>query len=345
MLIGALNWGVDAHKNDDDAERWRHTHLPKPSAVWWSCARDLLYPRRVDIKWHSPPLLTRIAGRDRLNRAELVHEIARACQKHRLALDRVMDALRHPASAARLAYCLLRWAAPRMGSKSEEVALSLIVLRCTAPPLLERRVCDVCFRFAFPGKRRCRFHTRSKVVDTASAAQATRVARDVAAALPEIRTGASALSKRSSRDVIMAGAMCSLPLGWPADWHDDVRSALTSSPHVSREVRGEPRLTSPRALLRELRRAIDPDHWSALDWGETIDLVEPWYVLAHSVGPGGPPKGPRSRSNDRVVKIKELLARGYSVAVIAQRLGLTSANVYQLMHRHGVTAGVKAFRH
>lgn len=130
----------------------------------------------------------------------------------------------------------------------------------------------------------------------------------------------------------------------PEGWRRDLVDAISKAPNVRRALHPLHREFSPKGLLAELRRSIDPDHWAVNDWIETVDQAEDWLAKTNEVAPGGPPLGPRNDTQHRIEQIQVLLVKGCKVSEIAARLGISASNVYQLLHRYGVVRGVQGMR-
>ena len=127
----------------------------------------------------------------------------------------------------------------------------------------------------------------------------------------------------------------------PESWRLDLVDAISQAPNVRRALHPLHRELSPKGLLSELRRSIDPEHWSVNDWANTVDQAERWLAKANEVAPGGPPLGPRGDTQHRIEQIEDLLVNGCQVSEIAARLGISVSNLFQLIHRHGVVRGVR----
>lgn len=345
LVIEAVIWGWEVAEGDQHLDSRRRRHLPRPLKWWWPTRLDREYAQRVGLRSGDAPLFTKLGRGQDMGRDEWLVEIQRACAGHGIAPERIDRALRHPATTAYWAYRLAKLAAARLGVSSREVGLALAVLRLAATPLLKRRLCELCFRVAFPGLNRCRLHSRAKVVAREGSVQASRTARLVQQQQPPAtRRAAMAQVRGVSRESIMAGVLFQFPRSDPQEWRLEVVDTLSRAPHAQRALISTYRTLSPVALLAELRACIDPDHWPVTDWDDTIELADAWLSIAEQVAPGGPPSGPRASTADRVAAIEDMLVAGHAIHDIAAKLSMSSSNVYQLIQRYGVTRGVRSLR-
>ena len=337
QLLGeAVMWGRHAWGAEPEKVALQRRLLPRPLDLWWPVFLDADFRKRAALKMHAPPLLSLLSHSGYMERVEWLQEIRRMARLHRLPNSRVEDALRHPAATCKLAYRLLRLAAARGALHSQEVGLSLATLRCAATPLLRRRTCQICFRVAFPGLKRCQFHSRSKLLATDKANQAARTARIIAGQTGDLRKKSDRMARDSRREDVMAGVLFTSHLQAPLEWRADVLDALSVAPRTSEQLSRGFRSLTPVALLGELRRKVDPDYWPAKRWADRIDLIEAWFDAEHAAAPGGPPRGPRPSTLHRLGQLEDLLMNGHSVATAADRLGMQPANAYQLLHRYGL---------
>ena len=327
--------------NEQDQASRRRRFFPRPASLWWQERPDRDYAKRVGLKRADLPLYALLTPTGYLDREGWAHEIRKACRRHRIPLGLLESAMRHPASAASMAYRMLRLASSRLGTESKEVALALATLGSAAGALLKRQLCEVCFRVAFPGVTRCRFHSRAKVLASPESAQATRAARAVGKELPGARREARTGLKSVDREDIVTGAIFRSPMRDPEGWRRDLLEAISQAPNVRHALHPRHREFSPKELLSELRRSMDPDHWAINDWVDTVDQAEHWLAKTIEVSPGGPPVGPRGDTRLRIEQIEDLLVNGYKVPEIAACLGISLSNIYQLMHRYGVVRGVR----
>ena len=335
MLGEAVMWGCQAWGADPEKLALQRKLLPRPLDLWWPVFLDADFRKRAVLKMQAPPLMSLLSQSGYLDRVDWLSEIRSMGRLHRLSASRVEDTLRHPASTCRLAYRLLRLAAARGALHSREVGLSLATLRCAAGPLLRRRTCQICFRVAFPGLQRCRLHSRSKLLATDKAIQAARTARIIAGQTGDLRKKSDRMARDARREDLLAGVLFTSHLRRPAEWRADVLDALSMAPRTSGQLSKGFRSLTAVALLGELRRNVDPDYWPTERWADRIDLVERWFDAAHAATPGGPPRGPRPSTLERVTQIEDLLMNGFSVEAAARHLGMQQANAYQLLHRYG----------
>jgi len=309
--------------------------LPRPMTTWWPSMVDWEEVRRHGpLSLSKPPLNTRFSPSDKLTRGQLRQLIARACATNLLDLCRVDNALRHPASTVRLAYLMTRKAAVRLGINSSEVGLALALFRIAAGPLLIRRQCALCFRVAFPGRMRCRYHTRSKVVEPQGAVQNARTARAIFEESKSIRDEAAAISFVCGQEDRLVGAMFRCPAQASGAWHDAVQLALGKSPLVRDLLNVPASRLGPPELFRKLRQALDPDEYVVLAWPKKIVLAQRWLELEYKVAPGGPPTGARHQTLERVRLAQTMLNAGMDTVAVAAELGISPANLYQILSRY-----------
>jgi hypothetical protein len=330
VLWGNHAWGTKPQHRSRQ-QRW----LPRRLTQWLPQLVDWKYMMEAGAKTGGGPALsTSFGNKSEFSRSEWLTLIQRRCRQHGIDWLPVAAGLRDPATAVRLAYHFVRLSAARLGVSSPEVGLSLAVLRLAAGPLLRQRQCQVCFRVAFPGKQRCRFHSRSKHLGVEDANQASRTARLVARQHSEIRERGQRLMYCAGRERILAGAIFALPVLDVASWKTEVLTALSASDRVRSLLQADVLSISPRRLVSELRLAVDPDNMDALFWPDRIGIAERWLQASGAVAPGGPPRGARAATIARVARAKEMLKLGLSVDEVAGQLGLTVANTYQMLHRY-----------
>lgn len=339
VLFGSGAWGSSLEQRSR-----QRRHLPRPLNIWMPALVDGRYITSARLKLHGPALHTQVASGDRFPREEWLTRIRRQCRSHELPSEIVESALRHPASTLRLSYRLARLSAARLGMKSPEFGLALAVFRSAATPLISRRQCQVCFRVAFPGTVRCRVHSRSKLVALPDANQSSRAARMALEQLPGFIKRSKLAFRAVHRPALLAGVLFPKTIRDSGDWRDNVVDALAEAPHVVKLL-GQSHLSwSPARLLAGLRGAIDPDEWRVDCWLEKIGLAEEWLGAVSRIAPGGPPKGPRSSTLELLMQIEDLLVNESSVKTIALTVGVSTANVYQMLHRHGIGGSVRTYR-
>jgi hypothetical protein len=223
----------------------------------------------------------------------------------------------------------------RRGIDSKEVAIALAMFGLASRALLKERECELCYRIAFPGLTRCRFHTRAKVVEYGRVVQDARTARMIFEATTAIRAEAASVRYRRSRERRLAGAIFRLPIEASDVWHFNVQMALRKSPLVERLIGQPAELLEPIDLLRELRQVIDPDELEVGVWPRKILWAQRWLEFAEAVAPGAPPKGARLPTKERLRTAEVLLKSGMTAAQVAEKLKITRTNLYQILHRHG----------
>lgn len=228
-------------EEQDQASR-RRRFFPRPASLWWQERPDRDYARRVGLKRSDLPLYTRLTQTGDFDREGWAHEIRKACRRHRIPFGPIESAMRHPASAASMGYRMLRLASNWLGPESKEVALALATFGSAASALLKRQLCDVCFRVAFPGGIRCRFHSRSKVLTNSEGAQATRAARVVGMELPAARRDARNRLRSADLEDIVAGTIFRSPMRDP-EGSDDDKVVLLS--HVRFSCEGSDLIREP----------------------------------------------------------------------------------------------------
>jgi hypothetical protein len=257
-------------------------------------------------------LLNEDADIDRNDIVHLVKLIAIARGKTRESFS---HALHDPARLARLSFHWLRGAALAYGFRSLAAHIALMMLGCAIVGLEFGKPCELCFRRCIPWQRRCPEHSRHRRYFDQSARIRANVRRARRHTQPRLQSAYASAYDRCTR-------VLAFSLWTPSEAsHEPLRRAIAAAALESPRVRAAlpdafDRLSAKQmhAALRTSLDGLEPDFAA---WPQKITDAQVWLERDRPTR-----KNSRARTNVNVALAARLHNEGYTVAQIAQRLGM-----------------------
>lgn len=194
-------------------------------------------------------------------------------------------------------------------------------------------ICELCFRFTYPGARFCDEHTQHgrRGVAHSQAYQRYRLGKK-AYALAAQRGQLDFLRGNAIiRDARRRLALSDVIFEW--DYESDaidyelelLRASLADSPRVLKKI-GPAALDSDFETLTEiLREQLDPYRWDPMLWGWAVFQAEIWFALEEELSPGK--RGHGLAAQERIRRAEGLAQSGLNKRQIAQELGISPSTI------------------
>lgn len=203
----------------------------------------------------------------------------------------------------------------------------------------EVAICELCFRFTYPGARFCDEHT-----------QRCRTAVERSLAYRRYRLGkkAHALAKHRGqldflrgntivRDMRRRLALSDVIFEWdyePESINDEMallQESLAASPRVMKKI-GTTTLDADFETLTEiLREQLDPYRWDPMLWGWAVLQAEMWFALEEELSPGQ--RGHGLATKERIARAEALEKSGLNRRQVAQELGISPSTISKWIAR------------
>lgn len=203
----------------------------------------------------------------------------------------------------------------------------------------EVAICELCFRFTYPGARFCDEHTQRARSGTARslAYRHYRLGKK-AHALAEHRGQLDFLRGNAIvRDTRRRLALSDVIFEW--DYESDaindemefLQKSLTASPRVMKKI-GPAVLDSDFETLTEiLREQLDPYRWDPMLWGWAVLQAEMWFALEEELSTGK--RGYGLAAQGRIVRAEVLAKNGLNGRQIAHQLGISPSTISKWIAR------------
>ncbi len=200
-------------------------------------------------------------------------------------------------------------------------------------------ICELCFRFTYPGARFCDQHT-----------QRARSGAERSKAHDRYRLGkkAHALAGRRGQLNFLRGntivrnirrqlALSDVIFEW--DYEPDAISnemkllheSLAASPQVMERIGSEALDSDFETLTEILREQIDPYRWDPMLWGWAVLQAEVWFTLEEELSPGK--RGHGKIAEDRIGRAQAMARNGLSYSQIAHELGISASAISKWIAR------------
>lgn len=262
-----------------------------------------------------------------------------------LSKDRYSSMLKRPHETTRLGYRLALISGKHFGVQSKEFAVSLAIVGIGLLGLnilfRPQDTCEICFRVAVSCQRRCEIHSQSKTARVSAQKDHVRQAQDARTG----RLAASAIGWPKNRPLglrwgyeapfAVAGLLWESVPSNEGRWRSEIESALLASPLVRAKLPTNLLTMETGQLLAELRSAIDSQEWVSHKWPTKIVAAQTWFASESLVAPGGPPRGPRNKTSERLAAALEMFEKGSSRKDVASSLGISLSHLSHILKRHG----------
>jgi len=203
----------------------------------------------------------------------------------------------------------------------------------------EVAICELCFRFTYPGARFCDEHSQHgrSGVARSHAYQRYRLGKK-AYALAAQRGQLDFLRGNAIvRDTRRRLALSDVIFEWDyeSDAIDDemelLQASLAASPRVLKKI-GTAALDSDFETLTEiLREQLDPYRWDPMLWGWAVLQAEMWFALEEELSPGK--RGYGQATLERIARAKALAKSGLNSRQIARELGISPSTISKWIAR------------
>jgi transposase-like protein len=203
----------------------------------------------------------------------------------------------------------------------------------------EVAICELCFRFTYPGARFCDEHSQHgrSGVARSQAYQRYRLGKK-AYALAAQRGQLDFLRGNAIvRDTRRRLALSDVIFEWDyeSDAIDDemelLQASLAASPRVLKKI-GTAALDSDFETLTEiLREQLDPYRWDPMLWGWAVLQAEMWFALEEELSPGK--RGYGQATLERIARAKALAKSGLNSRQIARELGISPSTISKWIAR------------
>lgn len=203
----------------------------------------------------------------------------------------------------------------------------------------ETGICQLCFRFTYPGARFCAEHR-----------QVGRSARERSNAHSRYRLGRKVYALADHRGLLelLGGganvrhmrrrlALADVIFEWEFDpsyldkERDLLLETLVMCPRVLQRIGVSALSADFETLTETLRERIDPYRWDPMLWGSAVVQAELWFSLEEELSPGK--RGLGVVTQERIEMAVVLANRGYSKAQIANELGLSPSAISKWIAR------------
>lgn len=203
----------------------------------------------------------------------------------------------------------------------------------------EVAICELCFRFTYPGTRFCDEHTQRDQtgVERSLAYRRYRLGKK-AHALAEQRGQLDFLRGNAIvRDARRRLALSDVIFEWDyePDAIDDemafLQASLATSPRVLKKI-GIAALDADFETLTEiLREQLDPYRWDPMLWGWAVLQAEMWFALEEELSPGK--RGYGLATQERIARAEALAKSGLNHRQIAHELGISPSTISRWIAR------------
>lgn len=203
----------------------------------------------------------------------------------------------------------------------------------------EIAICELCFRFTYPGARFCDEHSQHgrNGVARSQAYQRYRLGKK-AYALAAQRGQLDFLRGHAFvRDARRRLALSDVIFEWnyESDAIDDemelLQASLAASPRVMEKI-GFAALDSDFETLTEiLREQLDPYRWDSMLWGWAVLQAEIWFSLEEELSPGK--RGYGQATQERIARAEGLAQSGLNSRQIALELGISPSTISKWVAR------------
>lgn len=203
----------------------------------------------------------------------------------------------------------------------------------------EVAICDLCFRFTYPGASFCEEHTQRARTGTerSLAYQRYRLGKK-AHALAAQRGQLDFLRGNAIvRDARRRLALSDVIFEWDygADAIDDemefLQASLATSPRVLKKI-GIAALDADFETLTEiLREQLDLYRWDPMLWGWAVLQAEMWFALEEELSPGK--RGYGLATQERIARAEALAKSGLNHRQIAHELGISPSTISKWIAR------------
>lgn len=199
-----------------------------------------------------------------------------------------------PILAARRGYRLLWQSEHDQIDPASRLIWGLALIGWSARHWHEVAICELCFRFTYPGARFCDEHTQRGQSGTGHSLAYRRYRLGKKAhALAKHRGQLDFLRGNTIvRDMRRRLALSDVIFEWgyePESIHDEMvllQASLAASPRVMKKI-GTTALDADFETLTEiLREQLDPYRWDPMLWGWAILQAEMWFALEEELSPG-----------------------------------------------------------
>lgn len=244
-----------------------------------------------------------------------------------------------PVLAARHGYRLLWQDRHGYLDPTSRLLWGLALIGWSARHWHEVAICELCFRFTYPGARFCDEHSQHgrSGVARSQAYQRYRLGKK-AHALAAQRGQLDFLRGNAIvRDSRRRLALSDVIFEW--DYESDaienelefLLEALTASPRVIKKI-GTAALDADFETLTEiLREQLDPYRWDPMLWGWAVLQAEMWFRLEEELSPGK--RGHGLTTQERIARAEALATSGLNNRQIAQELGISPSTISKWIAR------------
>lgn len=207
----------------------------------------------------------------------------------------------------------------------------------------EIAICELCFRFTYPGARFCDEHTqRGRTgAERSLAYQRYRLGKKVF--IHAEQRGLLNFLRGSAivRDTRRRLALSDVIFEW--EYEPDaigeemifLREALASSPRVVGRIGVAVLEADFETLTETLREQIDPYRWDPMLWGLAVLQAELWFSLEDELSPGK--RGHGVLTTDRIAQAEILVKNGLTYSQIAYELGVSPSAISKWIARGRVS--------
>lgn len=203
----------------------------------------------------------------------------------------------------------------------------------------EVAICDLCFRFTYPGARFCDEHTQrgQTGVERSLAYQRYRLGKKTHALAAQRGQLDFLRGNAIVRGVRRQLALSDVIFEWDyePDAIDDemelLQASLATSPRVLEKIGTAALDTDFETLTEILREQLDPYRWDPMLWGCAVLQAEMWFALEEELSPGK--RGYGLATQERIVRAEALAKSGLNSRQIAHELGISPSTISKWIAR------------
>lgn len=244
-----------------------------------------------------------------------------------------------PVLAARHGYQLLWQKDHRHLDDVSRLIWGLALIGWSASHWREIAICQLCFRFTYPGAKFCEEHRQSGQTgeERSKSYSRYRLGKKVYA-LARQRDLLSFLQGNTIvRDVRRHLALADVIFEW--DFDPDhiskemelLHETLAASPRVMSRIGNAALGADFETLTETLRERLDPYRWDPMLWGWAVLQAELWFALEEELSPGK--RGRGIATQERIEVAVALANRGYNNSQIARELCISPSAISKWIAR------------
>lgn len=203
----------------------------------------------------------------------------------------------------------------------------------------EIAICELCFRFTYPGARFCDEHTqRGRTGNERSQAyQRYRLGKKVFALAKQRGKLDFLRGNTIARSIRRRLALSDVIFEW--DYEPDainnemefLHAFLAASPRIMKKI-GSAALDADFETLTEiLREQLDFYRWDPMLWGLAVLQAEMWLALEDELSPGK--RGHGLAAQERITRAEALTKNGFNNRQIADELGMSPSTISKWVAR------------